>query len=228
MAKPPVFDGGDGDRPGLAATLMLGSLVTLSLQDSLIRLGGAETSFWQFQTLRSEYMNPFIRPGSASLAIGVMVDGLLAGVFAFSTAPSPGAMADPSRIYMLSDFPVAPTDYPRLSKLVLYAALSRESQLLAERAARRRIRHVYTTAFSNRPASMKYRGLFSLHNRVENPTARAAWGQHIDAEHDPYYSQKYELNYIAPIGAWDLAGGLALWVRKHGMRERDGNARDPD
>ena len=65
-------------------------------------------------------------------------DGKLVGVYAFSTAPHVGAFADPARIYMLSDFAVAPSDYSRLSKLVLYAALSTESRLLAERSARRR------------------------------------------------------------------------------------------
>lgn len=41
-----------------------------------------------FQTLRSQYMNINIRPGSATLAIGVVVDGYLIGVYAFSAAPS--------------------------------------------------------------------------------------------------------------------------------------------
>jgi hypothetical protein len=168
----------------------------------------------QFQTLRSAYMNPGIKPGQPSAAYAVMVDDILIGAFALSVAPSKAAMDRHSTVYLLSDFPVAPTDYPRLSKLVLYAALSREAQLLAERLARKRVRSLFTTAFSNNPVSMKYRGLFDLHNRRENPD----WSP--DAERDPaaYYRQRYLINYVASVGAWTLAEGFSLWTQKHGKR----------
>lgn len=188
----------------------------------------AVLDYREFQTLRSEYMNIGIRPGAASLAVGVLVDGKLIGVYAFSTAPTSGSMADPSRIYMLSDFPVEPTDYPRLSKLVLYAALSHESRLLAERVARRRVRTILTTAYSNNPVSMKYRGLFQLHSRRENPTQHAAWGANIDLETNSYYQRPYQLNYLADAGQWSLVEGLALWKKKHGKREPHAHARDND
>lgn len=42
-----------GDRPALAATLMVGSLCLLALQDSLVKLASSEVSLWQFQLLRS-------------------------------------------------------------------------------------------------------------------------------------------------------------------------------
>ena len=51
-------------------------------------------------------------------------------------------------MYLLSDFPVAPVDYKHLAKLVLYAALSKESKRLAERITRRRCASLVTTAFS--------------------------------------------------------------------------------
>jgi hypothetical protein len=117
-------------------------------------------------------------------------------------------------MYLLSDFPVAPTDYPRLSKLVLYAALSQESKLLAERIARHRVRSLYTTAFSNKPVSMKYRGLFALANRKENPH----WSASAATDPGAYYQQRYQINYEAPMGQWTLAEGLALWKAKHGER----------
>lgn len=53
MARISIFEGSEGDRPGLAAAMMLGALVVLGLQDSLVRLAGAETTLWQFQFLRS-------------------------------------------------------------------------------------------------------------------------------------------------------------------------------
>jgi drug/metabolite transporter (DMT)-like permease len=41
------------DRPGLAASIMLGSLVLLSLQDSLVKFASDSVSLWQFQFLRA-------------------------------------------------------------------------------------------------------------------------------------------------------------------------------
>jgi drug/metabolite transporter (DMT)-like permease len=41
------------DAPPLAATLMVGSLALLGLQDALVKIASAEVSLWQFQLLRS-------------------------------------------------------------------------------------------------------------------------------------------------------------------------------
>ena len=53
MSRLSILDGSDADRPALAAGLMLAALMVLALQDSIIRLAGAETSLWQFQLIRS-------------------------------------------------------------------------------------------------------------------------------------------------------------------------------
>ena len=74
-------------------------------------------------------------------AIGVVVDGYLIGVYAFSAAPSVAQWdkhIETPTVYLLSDFPVEPTDYKHLAKLVLYAALSKESKRIAERITKRR------------------------------------------------------------------------------------------
>ena len=42
-----------GDRPALAAMLMVGALALLGLQDSLVKLSSGDVSLWQFQFLRS-------------------------------------------------------------------------------------------------------------------------------------------------------------------------------
>ena len=113
----------------------------------------------------------------------------MVGVYALSAAPSmanwSGKIETP-HIYLLSDFPVAPTDYKHLAKLVLYAALSSEGKLLAERATNHRVRTMITTAFTNKPVSMKYRGLFNLLARKENPE----WAEGQTTA-DTYYKQKY-------------------------------------
>ena len=41
------------DRPLIALSLLLMGVFALALQDSLVKLMSADTSFWQFQTLRS-------------------------------------------------------------------------------------------------------------------------------------------------------------------------------
>lgn len=45
--------GAEGDRPALAASLMVGSLCLLGLQDALVKLASSDVSLWQFQFLRS-------------------------------------------------------------------------------------------------------------------------------------------------------------------------------
>ena len=48
-----LFEHPQGDRPVVALALLLLGVFALALQDSLIKLMSADTSFWQFQTLRS-------------------------------------------------------------------------------------------------------------------------------------------------------------------------------
>lgn len=187
-------------EPVLMPRLMPGD--TLGDEISLVALNEK-----QFCSLRSKYMNAMIRPGMSAMPIGIAVDGLLVGCYAFSQTDR--QISSPAFIYLISDFCVAPTDYPRLSKLVLYAALSRESKLLAERLTRRRVRFAVTTAFTDRPVSMKYRGVFSLVKRRENKVEEQAYGE--DAK-------KYMLNYQAAIGGWSLAEGLIMWKKKHGKK----------
>lgn len=200
-------------EPVLVPRLMPGMEIGKTMKLAVLSNG-------QFASLRSHYMNENIRPGQATLAVGVLVDEVLIGVYAFSAAPNlaqwDAHIAGPTT-YMLSDFPVAPTDYPRLSKLVLYAALSTESKLLAERISRKRIRSCVTTAFTARPVSMKYRGLFDLLTRAENDAREQEWAADINPV-NAYYNQRYKLNYGAMMGEWHLQEGLRLWKRKHGER----------
>lgn len=185
--------------------------------------------YTQFQALRSQYMNIGIRPGAASLAVAVKVDDRLVGVFAWSVAPTQrAAVGAPDTIYQLSDFPVAPHDYPRLSKLILYAATSTEAKLLAERLAGRRIRYALTTAYSYNRESMKYRGVFKKHTVKPNPTTTAEWGDNIDLETNPYYRRPWQINYLCEFGQYTLDEGLAIWKKKHGKRVANAGRPDTD
>jgi len=167
-----------------------------------------------FQALRSQYMNAHIKPGSETASYAVTVDDKLIGVYAFSASPSLSNwdkhIATPT-MYLLSDFPIAPTKYSRLAKLVLYAALSKESKLLAERLTNKRVKSLVTTAFTKRPVSMKYRGLFELLTKKELDGAG-------DDEGDiskRYYGEGYQLNYGAAMGKWTLQEGFEIWKQKH-------------
>ncbi|MFF0625143.1 hypothetical protein [Streptomyces sp. NPDC004296] len=150
----------------------------------------------QFNALRSRYLNPRIAPGAANHAIAVKDgSGCILGVFAMSPSSY-----TPDEAYLLSDFAVAPTDYPRLSKLIVLAATSAEAQLLCQRAFSRRVRAVSTTAFSNNPVSMKYRGLLKLTKR--GPSNEDGW--------------QYQLQYQGPMGEHTLAEGLQRWAKRWG------------
>lgn len=171
-----------------------------------------------FRALRSQYMNPHIKPGSETTSYAVLVDNKLIGVYAFSASPTLSNWdkhIETPTMYLLSDFPITPTKYKRLAKLVLYAALSKESKLLAERITNKRVKSLVTTAFSKNPVSMKYRGLFKLLNKKkldgcdENETDMSKL----------YYNQGYQLNYGAAMGNWTLAEGFAIWKQKHSQTE---------
>lgn len=171
-----------------------------------------------FRALRSRYMNVHISPGSESAAFGVLVDKKLVGVFAFSASPALSNWdkhIETPTIYLLSDFPVAPSKYKRLSKLVVYAALSKESKALAESLTNKRVYSLVTTAFAKNPVSMKYRGLLHLLNksRLED----IEYGETDMSK--IYYNNGYKLNYGAPMGEWNLQQGLAMWKKKYSTTE---------
>ncbi|GGU50394.1 putative antirestriction adenine methyltransferase [Streptomyces lavendofoliae] len=144
----------------------------------------------QFNALRSQYLNPNIPPGQALLAVAVRDAGRIIGVFAFNRPKF-----DPHTAYLITDFPVAPTRYRRLAKLILLAATSREAQLLMQRSLSCRITALATTAFTQRPVSMKYRGLFHLAART--------------ASTDPTW--RYQLHYTRTIGDHTLADSWTTW-----------------
>ncbi|USK77740.1 hypothetical protein LIT31_26200 (plasmid) [Peribacillus frigoritolerans] len=92
----------------------------------------------------------------------------------------------------MSDFVIRPVKYKRLSKLILACVLSKEVKMLLEQALNGRIKALSTTAFTDKPVSMKYRGLFEVHSRKEG-----------------------RVNYTAPAGKWSLQEGYKWWWNKH-------------
>jgi len=143
----------------------------------------------QFDSLRAQYLGKNIVPGSASYRFGLVDDSRLFGVLAFNR-PSFDIM--PSLMYMISDFAVAPSEYKRLSKLVVAIALSKEIQSLLQQSTGKRVSNIITTAFTEKQASMKYRGLFDIHNRKEDL-----------------------INYHAYAGKWSIKEAFEWWTNKH-------------
>lgn len=101
--------------------------------------------------------------------------------------------------YLTTDFAIHPTHYSRLGKLICAAALTQESKAWMEHSLSQLVQSVATTAFSEHPVSMKYRGLFKLLRRLQ------------EKEGDPY-----TLIYASEFRQWSLADALSWWQSQHG------------
>ena len=165
----------------------------------------AKISDGQFTMLRSTYLNRNITPGAPGVAFAVIAGGKVIGSCAFATHQTMKRGASDGAIYMLSDFPIAPSRYSRLAKLVLYAALSKETKAYLEQLTGRRVTCLVSTAFTDRPVSMKYRGLFELLSRKEGKDGHGKW----------------MLQYSSPSGRWTLQEGLDQWKKKHAGCQRE-------
>lgn len=142
----------------------------------------------QMNTLRSLYLNAGIAPAAAGVNLAILIDGKLIGAMGLSKSTFGAG------IYLMSDFVIRPLGYKRASKLVLACVLSIEVKRICEQMINQKVDIVQTTAFTDKPVSMKYRGLFDLTSRKENPN---------------------RLNYSSAAGQWTLQEALATWVKKH-------------
>lgn len=160
----------------------------------------------KFQAIKTQYLDIKIAPASVNKAVGVRVDDKLIGCFAVtdSSIPTTYANLEPPYGYLLSDFSISGTSYKHLSKLVLYAILSHEAKGLIERMMNKRVTSVVTTIFTNRPKSMKYRGLFEQISKKDGKPG-------VDAH-------KYILNYGARLGQWSLEEAMKEWKAKYGEK----------
>jgi hypothetical protein len=162
-------------------------------EDSLLTVVPVAQSVLQFYV--QNYLSKTIDPVSGRWAFLVLVDGRVAGALNFSSDRYAGG-AD--GVYLLSDFAVWPTRYERLSKLVVMAACSVEVREFIERSREMRVRRFVTTAFTDKPVSMKYRGLLELLKRGEG-----------------------FLQYGAEFTCSGLQEIFSGWWSKYGMRLRD-------
>jgi hypothetical protein len=96
-------------------------------------------------------------------AFGVLVDGALAGAFTLTVADKgKGQICE-----MLFDYCVDTTSFKRAIKLIVACALSREAQDLMRMRSFSNFTQVWKTVLTDKPVSMKYRGLYELDHRGE-------------------------------------------------------------
>ncbi len=161
------------------------------------------TSFKEANYFRQLYSSVIPMQASAMFCYLLMVDGKAFGQVMFQL-PSiqmtwAGKDITAEYLYMMSDLPIASERYPRLSKLVLAATLSREFQAELEHRTTRSVNVIFTTAFSEKPASMKYRGVYQIHSRK-----------------GPDEHGHFSINYIARIGQRPMKDLMREWLSKHG------------
>ena len=109
--------------------------------------------------LKDRYLAKGIAHVSGWMNFLVYLDGRLAGGVIFARDKS----GRQDRVYLLSDFAVARGR--RLSKLIAMLATCRAVIRALERRLIIRVDRIDTTAFTHRPVSMKYRGVFDLVDR---------------------------------------------------------------
>ena len=119
----------------------------------IVRASGAQMNF-----LKDVYLKKEIQHTTDMANFLVMLDGNLAGGFIFVRNKF-----GRGGIYMLCDFSLSPLS--RVSKLIIMLATSMTVMAEVEVALVARIDSVYTTAYTTKPVSMKYRGIFELIKR---------------------------------------------------------------
>ena len=112
--------------------------------------------------LKTIYLSKGINFVNSSCNFLVKIDGMLAGGFSYEQAKFGSKIDD---LYLMSDFSLSRER--KLSKLIAMLATSRSLINLVNRLWFSDIQRIYTTAFTNRPVSMKYRGIYQIIKRGE-------------------------------------------------------------
>lgn len=152
------------------------------------RLEIVPTSNYVVNRLKDMFLSKTIQPKDGQFPFLVLIDGKVLGCMVFSRSPYERDLA-----YLLSDFCVPYTRYSRISKLVAMLALSAEVRDAIQERLLMRIGRVRTTAFTDRPVSMKYRGVFELEKRGEG-----------------------FLNYVSQAGRWTAREAFDRWMKSCG------------
>lgn len=163
----------------------------------------------EFNMLRTMYLNKTIMMTNPSVAFGVFINGYLIGGFGINSPPS---YMDKVYFdvypycYLLSDFPIV-CEVRKLAKLIIIAAMSKESLYAIQASFGTRVRWTITTAFTEKDMSMKYRGLM----KIRKQTLNSDRGLNKIGEKPDKPTDRCMINYIGKMGEWTLAEGLEQW-----------------
>lgn len=144
---------------------------------------------------RNLFLSKKIQPAAGDPNLLVFVDGKLFGFLIFQAYNTRGTNPADRGIYLLSDFVVPSMRHRRLAKLLLMVARCAEVKQFLEEKLIRRIDYMLTTAFTDRPVSMKYRGVFQLEKRGEG-----------------------FLNYRAEFNDMSIQEVVGAWKKKYGKQ----------
>jgi hypothetical protein len=142
------------------------------------------------------YKNLFLKKGidhaTGLSPLFVFLDGYLFGFLLFDVIRYGMDQDRATRgIYMLSDFVIA-SPIKRLSKLLLLSTRTKELQEILREKFIQAVDFILTTAFTDKPVSMKYRGVYDLMKRGEG-----------------------FLQYTTPAGAFTNEEVIKTWIRKY-------------
>lgn len=153
--------------------------------DSRCEVVRAEGGMMNF--LKDRYLAKGIDHTPGHLNFLVLIDGMLAGGFIYAK----DKWGRQDEIYLLSDFSISRER--RLSKLIAMLASGRQAVELFERAMVLRVKRLTTTAFTRKPVSMKYRGIYDLVGR-----------------------KPVMLNYASAVREASFQAIYAEWFARHG------------
>ena len=162
----------------------------------------SEVTMNQANYFRQLYSSVHPKQAAGSFCYVFAIDGKAFGVCMLSLPEThinwDGKDIANEYLYMMSDLPVASDRHARLSKLVVECVKSKELKDALEHRLMMPCNYVLTSAFSEKPVSMKYRGSFDLYNRKE-PNERGL----------------YTINYIARMGTMGFDEIFAKWFKRN-------------
>lgn len=147
--------------------------------------------------LRETYLKKTIAFGQGDYSVLVYLDDMLAGLISYRKPMTSASDV----LYVLTD--LATTREGRIAKLIARVATCREVVAPLERRLIRRFRKVRTTAFSDHPEAMKYRGSWAVETRKE-----------VNALHG-----RYAINYLSDLRLEPAQSCFAWWWQRDGQRE---------
>ena len=110
--------------------------------------------------LKTIYLSKNIKFASGDINFLVFIDNMLTGGITISKTQYGDKYRE---IYILSDFTIC--HEKKLAKLIAMIATSRGLINILNRKWLIDIEKIFTTAFTNKPVSMKYRGIFKIYNK---------------------------------------------------------------